>query len=155
MKEDPEVDLLYVEGSDPIETEGPTLRSVKGYCFCGDEMVIVKHPKYGWMPPGGGMELGETWQEATIREVHEETNMKVLHQELIGFQDFHKSTGQSGRETRSLCMVEPYGEFIADPSGDIQEIKLIDPADYKEYFDWGEIGDHIMKKALELKEKFK
>lgn len=41
--------------------------------------------------------------------------------------------------------------FVKDVDGDITEIRLIDPKDYKEYFDWKEIGDHIMKRALELK----
>lgn len=27
---------------------------------------------------------------------------------------------------------------------------MLDPKDYKEYFDWKEIGDHIMKRALEI-----
>ena len=35
--------------------------------------------------------------------------------------------------------------------GDVTEIKLIDPKDIKQYFDWGEIGDHILTRALELK----
>ena len=38
---------------------------------------------------------------------------------------------------------------ISDPDDDITEIKLIDPKDYKQYFDWGENGDRIMKKAIE------
>jgi len=29
-----------------------------------------------------------------------------------------------------------------------QRLKLIDPADYKEYFDWGEVGERIMERAL-------
>ena len=50
-----------------------------------------------------------------------------------------------------FCIVEPYGDFQSDPDGDILEIKLIDPSDYKEYIKWGETGDHLMKRALELK----
>jgi len=54
-------------------------------------------------------------------------------------------------QTRSVCIVEPFGPFTNDPDGDITKIELIDPANYKKYFDWGEIGDHIMQRALELK----
>ena len=56
-------------------------------------------------------------------------------------------------QTRSVCIVEPYAPFVSDIDGDIAKIELIDPKDYKKYFDWGEIGDHIMARALELKEK--
>ena len=35
------------------------------------------------------------------------------------------------RQTRSFCVVEPYGEFVADPDGDITKIELINPKDYK------------------------
>ena len=52
-----------------------------------------------------------------------------------------------------FCIVEPYGDFVADPDGDITEIKLIDPWDYKKYFDWGIIGEHIMKRAMDMKKE--
>ncbi|PIP55679.1 MAG: hypothetical protein COX06_01985 [Candidatus Zambryskibacteria bacterium CG22_combo_CG10-13_8_21_14_all_42_17] len=56
------------------------------------------------------------------------------------------------RQTRSFCIVEPYGDFVADADaeGDVTEIKLIDPKDYKQYFDWGEIGESIIKRVIEL-----
>ena len=54
------------------------------------------------------------------------------------------------RQTRSFCIVEPYGDFVSDPDGDITEIKLIDQRDYKQYFDWGKVGDRIMERAIEI-----
>jgi len=42
--------------------------------------------------------------------------------------------------------------FISDPGGHVSENKIINPADYKKYFDWGEIGERIIKRATELKE---
>lgn len=52
-----------------------------------------------------------------------------------------------------VCIVEPYGEFEADPDGDVSKIKLIDPKEYKAYIHWGEIGDHLMARALEMRER--
>src|SRR3990167_10027076 len=110
------------------------------------DYVYYEKKKY-WTPPGGGIEKGETYVEALIREVKEETNMKVLHQELIGFIDVYE-TDRTIRQTRSFCVVEPYGDFVSDPDdGEITEIKLIDPKDYKKYFDWGAIGDRIVERA--------
>jgi ADP-ribose pyrophosphatase YjhB (NUDIX family) len=141
---------IYSEGEPLVGLEGKFFLSVHAFCFYKDQMVLVNHPKNGWMPPGGGIEEGETYEEAVVREVKEETNMKVIHQEFIGFQDVYELE-RVVRQTRSFCIVEPYGDFVADPDGEIMEIKLIDPKDYKKYFDWGEIGDRIMQRAVELR----
>ena len=145
------LDVIYRE-SDPLkDLDGKVLSGAHAYCFYGDKMVIVYSEIKGyWTPPGGGIELGEIYEQAVIREVREETNMKVLLQELIGFQDIYEPD-QIVRQTRSFCIVEPIGDFTADPDGDVTKIKLIDPRDYKKYFDWGEIGERIMERALELK----
>lgn len=90
------------------ELSGRNVKGVHAFCFCGDKLVIVYSDMKGyWTPPGGGVEPGETVEEAVIREVFEETNMRVL--------------------------------------------KLIDPKDIKQYFDWGEVGDRILARAIELK----
>jgi 8-oxo-dGTP diphosphatase len=150
------LDVIYHEDADPLKKlDGKILQSAQGYCFCGDKLVIVyAKNKNFWMPPGGGIEAGETFEQAIVREVKEETNMKVLHQEFIGYQDVYEPN-RTVRQTRSFCIVEPYGDFFSDPDGDITEIKLIDPIDRKQYFDWGKIGDRLMERALELKKNYK
>ncbi len=146
------IPYTYYEDTDPIQDlDNKILQGVHAYCFYNGKLVIVYDgQKKSWTPAGGHIEKGETIEEAVIREVKEEANMKVLHQELIGFIDVEESKDRTIRQTRSFCIVEPYGPFICDPDGDITEIKLIDPKDYKKYFDWGEVGDRIMERALEL-----
>jgi ADP-ribose pyrophosphatase YjhB (NUDIX family) len=91
--------------------------------------------------------------DAMIREVKEETNMKVLKWAFVGYQDITESIGVQ-TQARFVCITEPYGDFLEDPDDqDITEIKLIDPKDYKQYFDWKEIGEHITNRALILKNK--
>lgn len=143
--------VLYREG-DPLENlDGKVLQGVHAYCFYDDKFVVVYADSKGyWTPPGGGIEAGETYEEAVVREVKEESNMKVLKQELIGYQDVYEQD-RTVRQTRSFCIEEPYGPFVSDPDGDITRIKLIDPAEFKKYFDWGKVGDRIMKRALEMK----
>ena len=67
--------------SDPMQDlQKITLSSVHAYCFYKNKLVVVYAPsKKYWTPPGGGIEVCETYQEAVVREVHEESNMKVLH----------------------------------------------------------------------------
>lgn len=153
-KEGQAFDVIYRE-SDPLkDIKGKILQGVHAYCFYKDHFVVVytESKKY-WTPPGGGIEEGESYEEATIREVLEETNMKVLELEFIGYQDVYESERIS-RQTRSFCLVEPIGKFVSDPDGDITKIKLIKPYEYKQYFDWGIIGDRIMNRALEIKGAF-
>ena len=57
------------------------------------------------------------------------------------------------RQTRSVCIVEPIGDFAKDPDGDITEVRCINPREYKAYFNWGIIGDRIMSRALEMKKR--
>ncbi|MEK7642197.1 MAG: NUDIX hydrolase [Patescibacteria group bacterium] len=144
------LNVVYKEGDPTLDLEDKTLQGVHAYCFYKGKMIVVYAEKKGyWTPPGGGIEVGETYEDAVIREVKEETNMKVLNQQIIGYQDIYEGD-RVIRQTRSFCIVEPIGGFTADPDGDITKIELIDPEDYKKYFDWGQIGDRIMSKALEI-----
>ncbi|KKR31333.1 MAG: MutT/nudix family protein [Parcubacteria group bacterium GW2011_GWF2_39_8b] len=144
--------ITYIDGIPKIETDPSILDGVHSYCFYNNKLVIVGHGKdNNWTPPGGAIEKGETYEEASIREIKEESNMKVLHQECIGYQDVEiPEENRTIRQFRMFCIVEPYGDFESDPDGDILEIKLIDPKDYKKYIKWAEIGDHLMKRALEI-----
>ncbi|MEX1027320.1 MAG: NUDIX domain-containing protein [Candidatus Paceibacterota bacterium] len=148
------LEVVYRE-DDPTKALGDVvLQGVHGYCFCGEKLVVVYAESKGrWTPPGGGIEEGETFEEALTREVLEETNMNVIYQEYIGHQDIYESE-QTVRQTRSFCSVEPLGEFVSDPDGEITEIKLIDPREYKQYFDWGTIGDHLFARALECRGRY-
>ncbi|MFH1454857.1 MAG: NUDIX hydrolase [bacterium] len=122
-----------------------------GVCFVGDKIVIVYSSKNNhWILPGGSIEKGETFEECLKREIKEESNMRVISFMPIGYQEV-RIEGRILNQLRYFCIVEPYGDFISDPDGSITKIKLIDPRDYKQYFDWGEIGDKIMERAIELK----
>jgi ADP-ribose pyrophosphatase YjhB (NUDIX family) len=148
--------VIYCDLTNETELREKNITAVHAFCFYGDKLVVVYSKKKNiWTPPGGGTEEGETALEAVTREIKEETNMKVLHHKFIGYQDIEEPEGVI-TQTRSFCIVEPYGDFIEDPDGkDITEIKLIDPEDYRHYFDWGEIGEHLVKRAIELKSTIK
>ena len=119
--------VIYREDDPLKDLDNKILQCVHAYCFYKDQLVIAYAKEKGyWTPPGGGIEQNEKYTDAVIREVAEETNMKVLYQELIGYQDIFEPN-RIVRQTRSFCVVEPIGDFFADPDGDITEIKLIDP----------------------------
>jgi 8-oxo-dGTP pyrophosphatase MutT (NUDIX family) len=144
----------------PIEGEqafrDKRIKDARAYCFCGDKFVLV-WAKDHWNTPGGALEVGENPRDAARREVQEETNMKVLKQSFIFLQAYSildlpsDDERKTSYQTVLVCLVEPYGDFHVDPDGDITEIKLINPKDYKQYLDWGERGDILMERALDIK----
>lgn len=48
------------------------------------EILLIKSPRRGWEYPGGMVEPGETFQEALIREVREESGIEVAITGFIG-----------------------------------------------------------------------
>ena len=128
-------------------------KQVYAVCFCGDKIVIVyEEPKEEWGLIGGTIEKGETFEETLKREIQEESNMEVLRFLPVGYQKV-VSTKDKGfiYQLRYVCIARPYGPFISDPAGSVTRIRLIDPKDHKKYFNWGEIGERIISRALELK----
>jgi ADP-ribose pyrophosphatase YjhB (NUDIX family) len=146
------LNVIYKDIDSELDIKDKKISGVHAYCFYKDKLVVVYSDSKGyWTPPGGGVESGESARDAVTREVKEETNMKVLKQRFIGLQEITEPNKVT-IQTRSVCIVEPYGPFVADSDGgEITKIEFIDPKDYKNYFDWGEIGDHIMERALQLK----
>lgn len=126
-------------------------------CFCDEKIVIVHNGKKDtWGLVGGTIEKGESFEETLKREIQEESNMEVISFLPVGYQKVIDTRDNSFvYQLRYVCIAVPYGEFISDPAGSISEIKLIDPKDYKKYFDWGEIGERIVRRAEELVLKLK
>lgn len=148
-------EFVYKDGNPDENLNGSSIVGAIGFCFYNDKFVIV-HAKDTWGPPGGAVEKGESFSEALIREIKEETNMEVLHQEYIGYQDIiNFERNSTGRQSISFCVVRPFGEFVSDPDHDITEIKLIDPSEFNSYIkEWGEAGDHVLKRSLEMLENY-
>lgn len=145
------LDVIYRDIESEKDLGEKQISGVHAYCFYKDKLVVVYAENKGfWTPAGGGVEEGESARDAVRREVKEETNMRVFKQRFIGCQDIFEPE-RVVSQTRSVCLVEPYGPFVSDPDGDITKIELIDPRDYKQYFDWGVVGDHIMQRALQIK----
>ncbi len=128
---------------------------VYGVAFCGDEIVIgFGGNKNAWGLIGGTIEPGETFEQTLAREIKEESNMEVLSALPIGYQKVTDTRdGKHYFQLRYACTVRPFGPFTGDPDHGIKEIKLINPKEYKKYFDWDTIGERIISRAIELKPK--
>jgi ADP-ribose pyrophosphatase YjhB (NUDIX family) len=122
-------------------------------CFYENQLVLVYAKKRdSWEMPGGGLEEGETFEECVTREIKEESNMKVLTLVPLGYEtQTNTKTNEAYYILRYAAQVEPYGPFVSDPAeGEITDIKLINPEDYKQYFNWKERSDVLMNKALRI-----
>lgn len=49
-----------------------------------NEILMIKSPRRGWEFPGGQVEVGDTLQQALIREVREETGVEASMGRLVG-----------------------------------------------------------------------
>jgi 8-oxo-dGTP diphosphatase len=63
--------------------------AVSAAIFRDDRVLIVRRrqpPAYGlYTLPGGAVELGETLEQAVVREVREETGLEIEPQQLAGY----------------------------------------------------------------------
>lgn len=136
-----------------------------GVCFIKDvesaDCLVIGFggKKKGWGLIGGSIEKGETFEQTLRREIIEESNMEIFSFLPIGYQKVTvESSGKFFFQLRYACIVRPLGEFKIDGGDGMSEkgitaIKQIDPLKYKEYFDWGEIGERIIMRGIELKDK--
>lgn len=144
--------LKYYEVPNFDKINSASLTQIYGVCFYQDKLVIVRNGKRNtWGLVGGHLEEGESPEETLRREVKEESNMEIIRWRPIGVQEVTNSNGEVSFQLRAVCKVKPLGDFEEDPVGTISEAKLIDPKDYLEYFDWGEIGEKIISRSIQLK----
>jgi len=124
-----------------------------GVCFLNGKIILGLHGHGDfshWKIIGGTREVGENARGTLVREIFEESNMEVLEYKPIGFQKVKGEDEKIWYQLRSWCKVKPLGEFVSDPDSGVTEIKLIDPKNYKKYFDWGKIGERIIQRAVEI-----
>lgn len=142
------IDLIYKDADSfdnlPIEK----CKQIHSLCFYNSKIVIgFEGNNKRWVLIGGSREPEEKLEQTLVREVKEESNMRVLKYWPIGWQYVVQ---EDAYQIRYCCLVEPYGPFVSDPDEDILKIRLINPNEFSNYFDWGNIGDRLIERSLNL-----
>ena len=147
--------VFYRDVDSEKDIEGIKIDSVRAYCFYQGQLVVVREPAGHWGLPGGSTEEGESVTEAIRREVMEETNMKILKMRFVSIQKVVFPEGPAYHVVRAACIVEPEGDFKADPAGEVTETKLIEPAGIIDLADshWGKMADRMLERALGSKKQ--
>jgi 8-oxo-dGTP diphosphatase len=91
----------------------------------GIELCVVHRPRYGdWSLPKGKLDAGETFEEAALREVEEETGLRCeLGRELQSSQ-YVDSKGRP-KIVRYWLMEAVDGEF--QPNDEVDELRWMTP----------------------------
>ena len=88
------------------------------------EVAVIHRPRYeDWSLPKGKLEPGETWEEAAVREVEEETGYRCRIGEGLGAVEYTDSKGRP-KVVRYWLMEPLGGEF--EPGDEADELRWVE-----------------------------
>ena len=112
---------------------------------CGRVLLQKRGDSENWGFPGGAIELGETPENAAIRELKEETGLDVVVKSLIGVYTDSDMRYPNGDQTHSICIVYELGEIGGELKCDnLETLEL-------KYFDIDELPVMFCKQHEEIK----
>ncbi|MGT2715861.1 8-oxo-dGTP diphosphatase [Streptococcus respiraculi] len=99
-----------------------TIKNYVNVCIKKDDQVLLldrQHDDFkGWIQPGGKVEFPESFFEAAVREVKEETGLTVLNLQLKGISGFTNPIGNERYVYYDFLCEEFDGEVLkSSPEG--------------------------------------
>jgi 8-oxo-dGTP diphosphatase len=127
------------------------VRAAGGVLVRDGQVALVHRPKYDdWSLPKGKLEEGETWEDAAVREVREETGFNVaLHDELSSVE----YTDPKGRpKTVRYWRMEPLGGEFA-PNNEVDELRWMTPDEAAERLSYDHDRELVLMAARQAAEE--
>jgi 8-oxo-dGTP diphosphatase len=104
------------------------VRAAGGVVVRDGEVLVVHRPRYDdWSLPKGKLEDGESWEDAALREVEEETGVAAR---LLGELDDDHYRDRKGRPKHVRWWhMEAVAEHLRDPDDEVDEVRWLPLAD--------------------------
>jgi 8-oxo-dGTP diphosphatase len=97
------------------------IRAAGGVVLRDGQVLLVHRARYAdWSLPKGKLEPGETWEDAALREVHEETGVHGRLGEFLG--ESHYSVKGSPKTVRWWMMST---DDEAGPSNEVDAVRWV------------------------------
>jgi 8-oxo-dGTP diphosphatase len=105
----------------------PEVRAAGGVVRRDGRIAVVHRPRYDdWSLPKGKLDPGETWEEAALREVREETGLECELGAELSSASYHDRKGRS--KLVRYWLMEPVGGEFA-PNDEVDELRWLTPAE--------------------------
>jgi 8-oxo-dGTP diphosphatase len=105
----------------------PEVKAAGGLVRRDGRIAVVHRPRYDdWSLPKGKLDPGETWEEAALREVREETGFECSLGRELSSTRYHDRKGRS-KLVRYWLMDVVRGEFT--PNDETDELRWLTPAE--------------------------
>ncbi|HVW17825.1 MAG TPA: NUDIX hydrolase [Solirubrobacteraceae bacterium] len=108
-------------------TDAREIRAAGGVVVRDGRVAVVHRPHHrDWSLPKGKVDEGESWEDAALREVHEECGLRcALGEELPASE--YEADGRPKRVRWWLMSVLANDGFV--PSGEVDELRWATPAE--------------------------
>ena len=106
----------------------PEVRAAGGVVRREDGRIAVVHrPRYDdWSLPKGKLDAGETYEQAAVREVREETGLEAELERELSSTSYRDRKGRA-KLVRYWLMSPRGGDF--QPNDEVDEVRWLAPAD--------------------------
>ena len=102
------------------------IRAAGGVVIDGDRVVVVHRARHeDWSLPKGKLDPGESWEEAALREVHEEIGFRCRLGRELPPTSYRDQKGRS-KVVRYWLMEPEEGEFT--PNAEVDELRWLIPS---------------------------
>jgi 8-oxo-dGTP pyrophosphatase MutT (NUDIX family) len=100
----------------------------------GIEVAVVHRPRYDdWSLPKGKLDAGETFEEAALREVEEETGMRCRIGRELG-ETRYRDRKDRPKVVRYWSMEDAEGDFV--PNDEVDELRWVSVEEAKRMLDY-------------------